>query len=302
MNDATTPTADKSPSDSNKLREAIVFSALACLFSWLWWGALFLRGIGPVSELSDMDAGGSQLARMLIVIGNFGPMVAALVMRLFVSREGLKGSIGWRRSWRHYLSALLGPMLFFGVLAMFNHFTGLAGIEWTRTDTGFGAYVGIELPIGALIISVFVFGEEYGWRGYLLPRLLAFGEVRGSVMVGLVWALWHLPLLLAGVNYPGQNPLVFIPLFALVVVCLSFPFTWLYNASAGSVAVAALLHGSVNAYGDGLLGPAVAPGGNPLVTGSGGVVTAAALLCVVISAYRARLFIRRLQSRRTGSR
>jgi len=268
-----------------KWRDVIVFSALAYLFSWLWWGVLFLSGMQSISNLSQMNADEAQLAQIMIAIGDFGPFIAALLMRLFVSKEGVVGSMGWRRSWKYYLFALLAPIGFFSLLALFNHFTGLGRFQWIRTDMPLGAYLGMELLMSTLIISVFVFGEEYGWRGYLLPRLLALGEVKGTVLVGLIWAFWHLPLLLVGLNYPGQSPLLAIPLFTLVVICLSFPFTWFYRATAGSVVLVSLLHGSLNAYGDGLTALEVVPDGNPLLTGSAGVVFVVALLGLIFVVY-----------------
>jgi hypothetical protein len=51
--------------------------------------------------------------------------LAALIMRLLVSKEGLKGSVGWQRSWKFYLFAFLAPILFFSLLALFNHLIGL---------------------------------------------------------------------------------------------------------------------------------------------------------------------------------
>lgn len=266
-------------------RDVIVFSVLAYLFSWLWWSILLLSGTQSISNLSQLSENQVQSAQMMIAIGDFGPLIAALVMRLFVSKEGLKGTMGWRRSWKYYLFALLVPILFFGLLALFNHLTGLGRFQWKRADMPLAAYLGIELLIGTLIISIFVFGEEYGWRGYLLPRALALGEVRGTILVGLIWAFWHLPLLLVGLNYPGRSPLLTIPLFTLAVVCLSFPFTWFYKATAGSVVLVSLLHGSINAYGDGLSASEVVPNGNSLIVGSGGLVVVVALLILILLVY-----------------
>ncbi|MBN2149085.1 MAG: CPBP family intramembrane metalloprotease [Anaerolineales bacterium] len=271
-----------------KWHEIGLFTLLSYGLSWLWWGALFLSGASAFSNLSQANADEIQAAQIMLAIGDFGPLIAALIMRLLVSKEGLKGSVGWWRSWKFYLFAFLSPILFFSLLALFNHLTGLGRFEWTRSDMPLSAYIGIELLIGALIISVFVFGEEYGWRGYLLPRSLALGEIRGTILVGLIWAGWHLPLLLIGLNYPGQSPLLAIPLFTLAVICLSFPFTWFYKATAGSVVLASLFHGAINAYGDGLTALEVVPNGNPLVTGSAGPVLALALLGLILLVYRLR--------------
>jgi membrane protease YdiL (CAAX protease family) len=267
-------------------REVGLFIALAYVFSWLWWGALIFSGAQTFSNLSQMSADEAQSAQMMIAIGDFGPLLAALIMRMFVSREGLRGSMGWKRPFKFYLASFLTPILFFGILAVFNHLTGLGRFAWTRTDMPFGAYLGIELLIGAVIVSIFVLGEEYGWRGYLLPRALSLGEARGTILVGLVWAFWHLPLLIVGLNYPGVSPLIAIPLFALVVVALSFPFTWFYKATAGSIVLASLFHGFINSYGDGLTAPELVPNGSSLVTGSAGVVMLGFLLILILVVYR----------------
>lgn len=266
-------------------REVIIFTALAYLLSWAWWGALMFSGAQTFSNLSQLSAEEGQAAQMLIALGDFGPLIAALIMRLFVSREGVKGSMGWKRSWKLYLFALLTPIVFYGLLAVFNHLSGLGRFAWTRTDMPFAAYLGIELLIGTIIISIFIFGEEYGWRGYLLPRALALGEIRGTLLVGLVWAFWHLPLLIVGLNYPGQSPFITIPLFTLVALAFSFPFTWFYKASTGSVVLASLFHGAINAYGDGLTAAEVVPTGNPLLIGSAGLVALAFLLVLIVFYY-----------------
>ena len=267
-------------------REIVLFVALAYLFSWLWWGALIFSGAQTFSNLSQMSADEAQSAQMMIAMGDFGPLLAALIMRMFVSREGMRGSMGWKRPFKFYLASFLTPILFFGILAVFNHLTGLGRFAWTRSDMPFGAYLGIELLIGAVIVSIFVLGEEYGWRGYLLPRALSLGEIRGTILVGLVWAFWHLPLLIVGLNYPGQSPWITIPLFTLVVVALSFPFTWFYKASVGSVVLASLFHGFINAYGDGLTAPEVVPAGNSLITGSAGLAVLAFLIVLIFIVYR----------------
>jgi membrane protease YdiL (CAAX protease family) len=89
-------------------------------------------------------------------------------------------------------------------------------------------------------------GEEYGWRGYLMPRLLPLDEIRASLLVGLIWSLWHLPALLAGVLYGGNNPWLVLLVFAFSTTMNAFVYTWFSAASRGSVMVASVLHGSFN--------------------------------------------------------
>jgi membrane protease YdiL (CAAX protease family) len=134
---------------------------------------------------------------------------------------------------------------------------------------------------GVTIGAVFAFGEEYGWRGYLLPRLLPLGEFRASLLVGVIWAFWHTPALLAGLNYPGSTPGAAILVFVVVVTAMSFIFTRFFVASGGSVVVVAVLHGSFNSFNDRLIGPQHMVG-NPLVVSMGLVAGALLVLAVVV--------------------
>lgn len=139
----------------------------------------------------------------------------------------------------------------------------------------------ILIPIGQVFLFLLLgFGEKYGWRGYLLPRLLPLGEVKGAIILGIIWALWHLPVLTLR---PG--PLWFsIPLFTITVTLLSFPFTWLYRA-AGSVLVVTVLHTSFDVWGDNFTSLVAYPGQNQLLVGAGGLVAMAFMAVIVVLAY-----------------
>jgi membrane protease YdiL (CAAX protease family) len=87
--------------------------------------------------------------------------------------------------------------------------------------------------------------EEFGWRGFLLPRLLQKANpFAATTVLGVIWTAWHWPLwFLSGV--PHQHwPF---PLFALMVLAMNFLFTWFFMKTKGSLLIAILLHGSVNA-------------------------------------------------------
>jgi uncharacterized protein len=87
-------------------------------------------------------------------------------------------------------------------------------------------------------------GEELGWRGYALPRLAArFGLGPASVVLGVIWALWHLPLFFAPVGDTfGQS----FPLYLLQVVAMSVTMAWVYSHTRGSLLPVMLLHAAVN--------------------------------------------------------
>jgi membrane protease YdiL (CAAX protease family) len=139
--------------------------------------------------------------------------------------------------------------------------------------------------VNTLISTPLTFGEEYGWRGYLLPRLLPLGEVRATLVLAMIWGLWHLPALLIGLNYPDQPLWAALLVFTLNILLLSFPFTWLYIESRGSPFVVAVTHAALNAAGDGFTTPAHIPTGNPLVVGGAGLISAALMLLMVAIRY-----------------
>ena len=87
-------------------------------------------------------------------------------------------------------------------------------------------------------------GEELGWRGYALPRLAArFGFGGGSVLLGVLWAVWHLPLFFVPeVDKSGQS----FPLYLLQVTALSVAMAWLYANTRGSLLPVMLMHAAVN--------------------------------------------------------
>jgi membrane protease YdiL (CAAX protease family) len=118
---------------------------------------------------------------------------------------------------------------------------GLAGLPlatlWLRIAMGF-------LLLNPILSFMFFFGEEYGWRGYLQGELVKLGKVQGLLLVGVIWGVWHTPIIAMGHNYPGY-PLIGSALMVLCTIVLSFLFGFAVLKS-GSVWVAAFLHGVNN--------------------------------------------------------
>jgi membrane protease YdiL (CAAX protease family) len=95
-------------------------------------------------------------------------------------------------------------------------------------------------------------GEEIGWRGFALPRLQPrYGPLRGTLLLGLLWCLWHLPQFLTPIQGggPGTGLAKFLTnfsLFFLLVLALAIIFTWVFNHTRGSIFIAITAHASVN--------------------------------------------------------
>ncbi|MGG7507692.1 CPBP family glutamic-type intramembrane protease [Plantibacter sp. YIM 135249] len=104
----------------------------------------------------------------------------------------------------------------------------------------------LNVVIGAVINTVPALGEELGWRGYLLPKLLPLGNVRAIILSGVIWGVWHAPLLLLGYNYPYAPGWLGVLMMAGMCILIGAVFGWLRLRSA-SVWPAALAHGAFNA-------------------------------------------------------
>jgi uncharacterized protein len=287
----------KTPGMDVPWHQVTLFSVLAYALSWLFWGPRIVPHLGLLlTTAQTAEEIGAILGPLGAALGMFGPMIAAILMRLFVSKEGLKGSLGLRRSWKYCAIATISPALFVGLVILFNHATGLGRFVWSSEKPLWLIYP--LTVLGGILGLPFAFGEEYGWRGYLLPRLLPLGELKASVIVGLIWAFWHLPILLVGLNYPGQNPFLVLSVFTFTVLMLAFPFTWLYVASGGSVLVVAVLHATFNIYVDTFTELEYIPNGNPLVVDGTGLVAALFLLGMVVIVYN--LLRRRVNARKAG--
>jgi membrane protease YdiL (CAAX protease family) len=128
----------------------------------------------------------------------------------------------------------------------------------------------------ALLIA---FGEEYGWRGYLQGELVKMGRIRGILLVGIIWGLWHAPVILMGHNYPGY-PVAGVFLMTVYTVLLGFVLGYAV-LKTGSVWLAAYLH-ALNNQVYGYLSGIVYTPNDPVFAFGGGIYGLAALAVVVL--------------------
>lgn len=217
------------------------FILLTFAFTWVFWLPATLVELGVVSI--PVPSG------LLVVPGTFGPMLAALA--LTVAEEGGSGVrallarvIKWRVAPIWWAVAALGPLL-----------ATLSGI-------GLHAVLGGELPssiglveslptvvVMAVYMVLFVaLGEEVGWRGYALPALQSrYSAFWSSAILGLIWALWHLPLFFNPAMSYSRLPF---PVFLAYMIPFAMIITWVYNSTRGSLLLVIVLHAMVNASTD----------------------------------------------------
>jgi membrane protease YdiL (CAAX protease family) len=125
-------------------------------------------------------------------------------------------------------------------------------------------------------------GEEIGWRGFALPRLAQhMGLACGSIVLGAIWACWHLPLFfLPGLDTTGQS----FPLYLLQVIAISVIMAWLLWRTNGSLLIVMLLHAAINNTKD--IVPSIVPGAtNPLALSTSAVACLTLLLLWICATY-----------------
>ncbi len=217
-------------------RTAALATFLALTFGWTWglWAILALRGWPSGVETT------------LMLASAFGPSLAGLVtVAVFDSGPGVKQWLrrcfSWRVGWVWYAIAALVPLIAMALaLGLHAAFGGIVPAS--------PAYE--HLWISVLIVAqIFVLGgplgEEFGWRGYALPALSQrLGWRWASLVIGVVWAVWHLPLF--WMQGTAQAALPMLP-FVAGTVALSVVFARLAVNTRFSVLPAILLHGAINA-------------------------------------------------------
>jgi uncharacterized protein len=156
------------------------------------------------------------------------PAVGWLLRRLVQWRVG----VGW------HLLVLLGVPL----VELMGAFAVLGSVPLDDLAQNWSVIFTAYLP-AVLYVAIFTgMGEEPGWRGFALPRLLErHGPLLGTAVLSVVWGMWHLPNVLFG----GWTGLSF-SLWMALTIASTFIYTWVYNNTGGSILLAALLHGAIN--------------------------------------------------------
>jgi len=222
------------------------------------------------------------------------PALASVVARLAL-REGFADvsfRLGGRRGWRAIGIGFVFPSLI-GLVAY--------GAAWTL---GLAHFVGRTQLLGhtlppALIFAVLVLvtstinllppaltgvlaaGEEIGWRGFMLTRLIDAGVPKPILLSGAIWGLWHLPLILAGLYAAGPSPVLSGALFLIGATAFGVVIAWL-RLESGSIWPAIVLHGVWNNVIQGPFDQSTSGPAALLWTGESGILTVLALVAAAL--------------------
>jgi membrane protease YdiL (CAAX protease family) len=125
--------------------------------------------------------------------------------------------------------------------------------------------------ISAIPGALILFGEEFGWRGYLQLRLFPDRPLASAIGTGIIWAVWHYPITFRGFNYPDHPIIGSLVVFPVTGVFLSIIFGWLVSQT-GSIWSSSLAHSATNVIAGGLFLLLFGGGGNWLVVSPAGIL------------------------------
>ena len=261
------------------MKKAIKYSVILCLVSWVY-AAIMIFGFG-VKNITDNPMKYTVLASLYMLL----PLMTAVVCQM-ISKERLAstGLLRFKISWA-WLVAWLLPVAMVLLTIFVN--TLLPGCEY---NTDMSSMIPLDsateeqremlsmfmnptvmivvtivsgLFAGITINAIFALGEEYGWRNYLVSALKEKKFICASVFIGIVWGLWHFPLILLGHNYPQHSV---VGVFMMVIFCVLASFIETYFVlKTKSVFPAAIFHGTINAVAG--LNVILVKGGNDLLNG-----------------------------------
>jgi hypothetical protein len=237
----------------------------------------------------------------------WAPAMGAAITRKFVLHERLAAPEARLRfgSLRPYLVVWAIVPLGFAVVYGLTAALGLGHLDLSlrtfaaQIEAAAGQSLGPMPPapllIGGIFLSsvlvapffnsLFAFGEEYGWRGFLLPKLMPRGRWPAHLLGGVIWGLWHAPLVLMGFNYPGFPWAGVVWMCALTTLLGVFESEWTLRHN--SVILAAFIHGVFNSQAYGIW-RVIVPDAQPLLGGITGLVGLAGLALLAAWALRDR--------------
>jgi hypothetical protein len=261
----------------------LAFLAITFGITWLIEGALIVAGV-RISLLPPLAA------QYAMIVAMWVPSLATLIITRYITHEKLAVTHPvFGLSWKPYVAtAVLVPLGFMLTYAL-TWALGLGEPDWqlrsfmnlissTGADMTGTPAPGVMLPmlfVITIVAAPFIngiagFGEEWGWRGFLLPRLMPLGKAKAYLLSGVIWGLWHAPMIAIGFNYPGYSVLGI-----LMMVLLTTAIGIYINEISlryRSAILAGWAHGVINSQAYGIWRMLLFPGVNPLLGGITGLV------------------------------
>jgi len=268
-----------------KINQTTLFLILTFTISFLLAGIYKLTGGGSQDRTGFMILG---------IIYMFIPTIAVLIVKKLIHREKIATEllISFKINKWFFVAWLLMPILAFltfgisllfpdviyspDMSGMFSRFESMmtpeqaeqmrASVEslplhpvWITLMQG--------LIAGITVNAIAGFGEELGWRGFLLKQFKDMNFMKASILIGFIWGIWHAPMILMGHNYP-DHPVAGV--FMMTILCILLSVILLYiTIKSKSVIAAAIMHGTMNATAG--ISIMLIEGGNDLTVGMPGV-------------------------------
>jgi membrane protease YdiL (CAAX protease family) len=243
---------------NTKTKGILAYLVIAFGITWIIWEIPAQKGL-------SLD---HQVFQVMILLGSFGPAIAGIVVRKWITCEGFSDA-GLRlnlKKWGYYAAAWVLPLMIALSIAGLAVLFGVGEPDFSPHDFGTRAPA-MQLPsvpsefhfvllvvqamVTAAIMAPLLFGEEFGWRSYLQIRLFSGRPVLAAVTTGIIWGIWHYPINLRGYNYPDY-PLLGLFLWPLVCILLSIIIGWVRLRSE-SIWPACLAHAGVGIIGSSLV-------------------------------------------------
>lgn len=294
---------------NNSTKRIVIFLVVTFALSWAYeFGVIYPANS---DDLSSLPPAAVQLLVGAVMIA---PAIGVAITRL-VTKEGFRGTshiapVDFRRTWKYWAMGYFGPFLLIVAGAALYYLvvpdsfdaemgyveTMLPPLEASDFKT-WGLPIALAAAAVAPIANIFTcFGEEWGWRGYLLPKLLERHRVIPTLLAsGIIWGLWHAPLTLIGHNYGlGYPGYPVTGIFAMCCFCTVIGvFMSFVTMKSGSCIPAALAHGSLNGtvslsyvFATSASNPFVGPAATGIIGGMGFVFAAVILAALLWQAER----------------
>ncbi len=278
-----------------RINQTTLFLILTFTISFLLAGIYKLTGGGNQDRTGFMILG---------IIYMFIPIIAVLIVKKLIHREKIASElmISFKINKWFFVAWLIIPVLAFvtfgisllfpdviyspDMSGMFSRFESMmtpeqaeqmrASVEslplhpvWITLMQG--------LIAGITVNAIAGFGEELGWRGFLLKQFKDMNFMKASILIGFIWGIWHAPMILMGHNYP-DHPVAGV--FMMTILCILLSVIFLYiTIKSKSVIAAAILHGTMNATNG--ISIMLIDGGNDLTVGMPGVAGFIALILAI---------------------